>query len=130
MRAVDQALLSGAKITLVHVHDSPRFGFAEVPMLLGATEDALLDMEKNEMGLLVEKIRARGVEADFLIRKGRPAPTIVAAAKEVGADLVVLGTHGRKLVERAFLGSVAERVVRTSSVAVLVVPPPNAELAS
>jgi nucleotide-binding universal stress UspA family protein len=48
---------------------------------------------------------------------------VLVQAQRVAADLVVIGTHGRAGFERLVLGSVAEKVLRTSSVAVLTVPP-------
>ena len=52
---------------------------------------------------------------------GRAAEFIVAQAKKWGADLIVLGTHGRRGVKRLVMGSDAEQVVRTSPVPVLLV---------
>ena len=62
----------------------------------------------------------RGVEADGEVVHGKPATEILAAAEDV--DLVVMGTHGRRGVDRFLLGSVSARVVRKSSTAVLLVP--------
>jgi len=53
--------------------------------------------------------------------EGSPAREIVDHAASIGADLVVMGTHGRSGVDRLLLGSVAERVVRSSPVPVLTV---------
>ena len=58
---------------------------------------------------------------------GRAAPEIVAYAKKTGADLIVMGTHGRSGFQHALLGSVAERVVHHSPCPVLVVPAPRPE---
>jgi len=55
------------------------------------------------------------------LRSGRPWEEILAAAREGNADLIVIGTHGRKGLPRALLGSVAEKVVRMSPVPVLTV---------
>jgi nucleotide-binding universal stress UspA family protein len=52
---------------------------------------------------------------------GPAAYPIVREARKVGADLIVLGTHGRRGVRRLMLGSDAEQVVRTASVPVLLV---------
>jgi nucleotide-binding universal stress UspA family protein len=60
------------------------------------------------------------------VRRGIPYQEIVAAASELGADLVVCGSTGKSRLEHLLLGSVAERVVRSSPVPVLTVrePPP------
>jgi nucleotide-binding universal stress UspA family protein len=66
-----------------------------------------------------------GIRSETLTRSGSPAAEITAAAKESNVDLIVMATHGRNrsALEHLFLGSVAERVVRTSVCAVLVIPP-------
>jgi nucleotide-binding universal stress UspA family protein len=63
--------------------------------------------------------RATGLEVAADVRPGSPAEVLLQVAAE--ADLLVLGTHGRRGPARWWLGSVAERVVRTASVPVLVV---------
>ncbi|QSG12561.1 Nucleotide-binding protein, UspA family [Halapricum desulfuricans] len=55
------------------------------------------------------------------IVEGSPSRRIVQYAEDEGMDLIVMGTHGRGGIDRLLLGSVAERVVRTSSVPVLTV---------
>ena len=55
------------------------------------------------------------------LRTGHPVTTIIALAKRTNADLIVMGTHGRTGLKRAFIGSVAERVVRLATCSVLVV---------
>jgi nucleotide-binding universal stress UspA family protein len=57
------------------------------------------------------------------LRRGDPAQEIVREAREWDADLLVLGTHGRRGVRRMFLGSVAETVLQHAPCAALVVPP-------
>jgi nucleotide-binding universal stress UspA family protein len=66
-----------------------------------------------------EHVLGRAVNATVL--PGSPADEIVRFARERGPDLLVLGTHGRRGVERLLLGSVAERVVREAPCSVLVV---------
>lgn len=65
---------------------------------------------------------APGVTLHAAIREGFPATEIVAHAESMPADLLVLGTHGRSGLERLFLGSVAERVLRHAPCPVLTVP--------
>lgn len=64
------------------------------------------------------------VRSETLTRSGFPGTEIVAAAKDSNVDLIVMATHGRSrpALEHFFLGSVAERVVRSSVFPVLVVP--------
>jgi nucleotide-binding universal stress UspA family protein len=69
------------------------------------------------------RAREAGVDATAAVRSGRPHEAIREYAEGHGADLVVVGTHGRSGVERVLLGSVAERVLRTATRPVLVVGP-------
>jgi len=74
---------------------------------------------------LAEKARAIGdvtLTTEALV--GSPAATIVAAAEDRSADLIVMGTHGRTGVTHLFMGSIAERVVRTAPCPVLTVRQP------
>jgi nucleotide-binding universal stress UspA family protein len=66
---------------------------------------------------------SRRVPSIVHIRVGKIAEQIAGLAGEIGADLVVVGTHGRRGVKHLLLGSVAERTVRFSPCAVLVVRP-------
>jgi nucleotide-binding universal stress UspA family protein len=74
---------------------------------------------------LAEFLEAEVPHADITpcVRGGDPASEIVHEAQAWNADLVVVGTHGRRGAARMFLGSVAETVLRTASCAVLVIPP-------
>lgn len=65
---------------------------------------------------------ARGITAESRVLEGNPSEALNAAAEQEEADLIILGSHGRRGFERLLLGSVAESVVRTAAVPVLVVP--------
>jgi nucleotide-binding universal stress UspA family protein len=75
----------------------------------------------------VEKAKARVPNTIGVVRSGKPWREIESLAATTGADLVVMGTHGRTGVSRALLGSVAEKVVRTATVPVLTVHAPASE---
>jgi len=62
-----------------------------------------------------------------MVTSNTPAPVIVQHARQIGADLIVIGTHGRGALERFFTGSVTDRVVRTAGCPVLVVRHPEHE---
>ena len=82
----------------------------------------------EEMG----RKRLTGVKYELLTEMGEPAPLILKTAAAVVADLIVMGSHGRRGFSRLFLGSVAERVLRESSCPVLTVrhSPPQKHLVS
>ena len=70
---------------------------------------------------VVARGRARGVNVRFLIWDGPPGEAIVDVARSEQVDMVVVGSHGRGLVGRFFVGSVSEYVVRHAPCPVLVV---------
>ena len=70
-----------------------------------------------------ERARAAGIDADTRTAFGATPTEICAAADELGADLIVIGTHGRGGLSHALLGSVAEKVVRKAPCPVLTVRP-------
>lgn len=77
-------------------------------------------------GEMNKAMRERGVPGDMITGEASSlddVPTLVLeAAKTHGAELIVMGTHGRRGVQRLILGSVAERCVRQSSLPVLLIP--------
>lgn len=70
---------------------------------------------------VVARGRARGVHVRFLIWDGPPGEAIVDVARSEQVDMVVVGSHGRGMVGRFFIGSVSEHVVRHAPCPVLVV---------
>lgn len=69
----------------------------------------------------VQRLKDMGVAAEGKIVEGRPDEATVKTAEAVGADLIVVGSHGRTGLERVLLGSTTERVINQTSTAVLVV---------
>jgi len=72
--------------------------------------------------LIVARARAAGVRATFLVWKGEPAETIMAASESEAADVIVMGSHGRGRIGRIILGSTSARVSQEASCRVIVVP--------
>ena len=72
----------------------------------------------------VTEAQALGIATERLLLHGEPLPQLIAAVRDSGADLVVMGTHGRTGVSALYLGSVAQGMVRAVHVPVLVVPAP------
>jgi nucleotide-binding universal stress UspA family protein len=65
-----------------------------------------------------------GLAIEYRLEYGDPATVILQTAQDIGADLIVMGTHGRTGLRRLLMGSVAERVVRKASCPVLTVRTP------
>lgn len=76
--------------------------------------------EKNAKAVK-EAAKTEGVDAQAFVMNGKPADAIIESAKDAGADLIVLGSHGRTGLDKLLMGSVAERVIVLASCAVLVV---------
>jgi nucleotide-binding universal stress UspA family protein len=113
--AVQLAKALGARLTLVHVFDEP-FPY-QVPVAPEYTADLRARLEAR-----CAELRASGCPARAVVRKGVPWSEVVSAASAEGADLIVVGTHGRRGLPRWLLGSVAERIVRLAPVPVVAVP--------
>ncbi len=69
----------------------------------------------------IEHERLAGVSHESMTCVGDPAPSILKMQRKLGADLIVIGTHGRRGLSRLFLGSVAEHVIREAPCPVLTI---------
>jgi len=132
--AVDVARDRGAALTLLHVVGipvapfDPAYGLAADPKILLDLQ-AAAEKELRKTADRIEKKdsprRRRRVRDALRIRTrvlvGSPSREIVREAKEWGADLIVLGSHGRTGLRHVFLGSVAENVLRQAPCPVLTV---------
>jgi nucleotide-binding universal stress UspA family protein len=80
----------------------------------------------NKLSHFSAPAEVAGLRTEHLLREGDPADEILRAASAIDADLIVMGTHGRRGLESWILGSHAERVLRTASCPVLTVSGPVA----
>lgn len=120
--ALDLAARLKAEVRVMHVFQLPASSLPEgvwqAPDDLEATvEDAL----QKRLDEFVAKSTAKGVTVSTGLCEGVPYVEITRAAQELGADMIVIGTHGRTGLAHLMLGSVAERVLRTSDIPVLTV---------
>jgi nucleotide-binding universal stress UspA family protein len=117
--AVELAAKFDARISILHVYEATQpvpYGDGVV-WPLHQIEIAARQM----LDRLVDATRARGVACDGILKPGIPSDEITAAARDSGAELLVMGTHGRRGLSRFILGSTAERVVRTAPIPVLTI---------
>jgi nucleotide-binding universal stress UspA family protein len=113
----------GSELVLVHVLvEAPLWG--EGPFSMDRVREVFEAARKWAGERLAEwagQARGKGLTVRLTLRTGAPHEEIVALATDERADLVVIGTHGRGGVNRALLGSVADRVVRLAPCPVLTV---------
>ena len=125
--AIELGRRLGATLTALHVIEPAYQANHWFVPHIGADAEALASLIDRELGAARAKLdgQLKALDApdstELHVLIGRPAQTIVDTAKNLGFDLLVVGTHARKGLEHAILGSVAERVVRTSLVPVLTV---------
>lgn len=124
--AIKLAKENGAKLLLLHVVEeyvafvSPEAGLAMGPILDGMRSGGRRTLKRIERAA-----QRAGVQAQTALVEefgGRVADAILKKAKDWKADLIVMGTHGRRGLNRALMGSDAETVVRWSLVPVLLIP--------
>ena len=118
--ALDHALaIAAAHSGTVHVLFVADTNRDSLTQIHGEVVDALEREGQRLVEATVERVSQRGVTVEGEVVQGDPAGTISGYAEQYAYDLVVMGTHGRSGLERYLLGSVTERVVRSSSVPVL-----------
>jgi nucleotide-binding universal stress UspA family protein len=129
--AVEEALevadAFSASITLFHVYELPlpmsdgayAFAAADTVRSIEASAQTSLAAARSD---LLRHWRGSPERVGTTLAMGAPATRIVEEAQQGGYDLIVMGTHGRTGLSHMLIGSVAERVVRTSGCPVLTVP--------
>lgn len=133
--AVELARASSAKIVALRVVaqeadmdtliSNAGIGMGTRGYVIDTWEQAALESARHYVQRLVDPLGKLGVQAEARPAFGDPARTIVQMADEVGADLIVMGTHARRGLARALLGSVAAHVVRASKHPVVLVRRPR-----
>lgn len=118
--AVALAAKLDAKIHLLNVIVIPTLAIPEVGVAVTST---VIESTVQTHHAKLEKLVGRrpSVSIETVLRTGDARDLIVDVASEVGADLIVMGTHGRRGVRRALIGSIAESVVRTAPCPVLTI---------
>jgi len=76
---------------------------------------------QKKLNMFYRKKEENGFVVQLHMREGKPHEEILKAAEELGADMIVIGSHGWSLVERYLFGNIARRVLKISDIPVLVV---------
>jgi nucleotide-binding universal stress UspA family protein len=120
--AVELAGKLDAKLYILNVIALPGLGIPELGAgLAPGVIDSMVRDSEAALAKLADARRSKAQIADTLLRTGDARDVIVNTVEDVAADLIVMGTHGRRGVTRALLGSVAESVLRTAPCPVLTI---------
>jgi nucleotide-binding universal stress UspA family protein len=120
-QAIEVAKPSGAAVEIMHVIElAEEFPFGTV--YFDADYGSLYIQVDRQLNERAARVKAAGLVCTTKIVEGSSVSEITQRGRDIGADLIVVGTHGRTGLAHAMLGSVAERVVRRASCPVLTVP--------
>lgn len=123
-QAIELAVRLGARLLVVHVFSQMK---GIVPLGRGRPVEGR-EQRSTLAQSVVQRARAAGADATFLVWEGDPGDGIIAAAESEKADMIVVGSHGRSSVGRYLLGSVSDHVVHRAQCPVLVVRPGDGDI--
>lgn len=116
----------GAELVLLTAYQKPMHEYQDQMALANVTEisDQIRDRAQNYMVGMRNNLRSEGLKVSYIIIEGRPpAESICDFVEEEGVDLVVMSTHGRTGLARFLFGSVAQKVLQTVRVPVMLIRP-------
>ena len=120
--ALELGKISGGKVTAIYVADTNRTSHLPDDMLLFSIRELLLKEGKEALKQVETLAKDMGVAFESLVAEGNPGSEIISYAEAEGMDIIILGAVGRTGLDKFLLGSVAEKVVRSSKVPVLTIP--------
>ncbi len=132
-RALDEAIalarLTGARVIVTHAIDEPFLALGAGAWIAGSVDllGLLREGAAEILGAARDVVTAAGVLVESVLLDtfdGRVCDLVVQAARTHQADLIVIGSHGRRGLSRALLGSDAEQILRLAPVPVLLVHAP------
>lgn len=112
-----------AELTLLHVVENLTVGYASdlFPVPMQEVFQEISGYAKTELAKLGALARERKVSVVEQVVQGKPSAEIIRYARETEVDMIVLGTHGKGMLDQALFGSTTERVVRRAPCPVLTV---------
>ena len=112
-----------AELTLLHVVENLTVGYASdlFPVPMQEVFQEISGYAKTELAKLGAQAREKNVSVVEHVAQGKPSAEIIRYAQETEIDMIVLGTHGKGMLDQALFGSTTERVVRRGPCPVLTV---------
>ena len=119
--ALDLAARFDSELTLVHIREFPSYEYLDGVPMPNDFADRVAQAASARMAGTIRAIKPRWPNVKSVVKMGVVWLEVLRTIEETNPDLLVLGTHGRRGLKRAVLGSVAEKLVRHSTVPVLTV---------
>jgi nucleotide-binding universal stress UspA family protein len=112
-----------AVLVLVHAVENMTLGYASdlFPVPMAEVFEEISGFARTELAKLAAEVREKDVTVEERVVQGKPPAEIVRLASEEKVDLIVLGTHGKGMLDQALFGSTTERVIRKAPCPVLTV---------
>jgi nucleotide-binding universal stress UspA family protein len=130
-RTIDlAAAIPDATVVVVYAYEFSigyvPMGMADSPLMMSAEFDDHAQLVQgygqSQVDEAAERLAAAGVKAEKVVAEGRPVEVLLDTARDHGATLIVVGSHGQGAVSSAFMGSSALKLLHHSKLPVLVVP--------
>lgn len=116
-KAINFARSYGGELQIISVVDVPAELYAESPK----TMEELISKAKGYVDSVKKDAESSGVKTQVIVREGEAYRIIADTARELGADIIIMGSHGRTGLKRLLMGSVTEKVIGYTPCPVLVV---------
>ncbi|MBZ6494291.1 universal stress protein [Natrinema longum] len=117
---IDLAAAHDAAVHVACVADTGPLGDLRLPGDAASAEDAIRGQAQEYVDAIVERADAAGLAVTGTVLDGPPEEALLEYAREIDADLIVMGTRGRGGVHRMALGSVTDHVIRFGDIPVFV----------
>lgn len=118
------AYSEGAEIVLLRVAANPALEFAFSDPALAQSAVAQFEAESQQyIDDITDKLKKEGFKVSAIIAEGLIAETILQVAEDIHADTIAMSTHGRTGPARWLIGSVADRVINSSKIPVMLIRP-------
>jgi len=119
--ALDLAARFDSELTLVHIWEFPSYEYLDGVPMPNDFAERVAEAARARMAGTISSVKSRCPNVKSIVKMGVVWSEVLRTVEETKPDLLVVGTHGRRGLKRAILGSVAEKLVRSSSVPVLTV---------
>jgi nucleotide-binding universal stress UspA family protein len=119
--AIELALATGSRLCVVTAWKRPAWEYGIAPVPPYELDAAAKAHAEDALAKAFQAAREEGVAAERILRRGEAAHEVCTVAEEIGADLIVVGSHGWNALQRLVLGSVSARVLHEAPCPVVVV---------